>query len=575
MIDKLSRYLGPDSRLRELALAHFAAGVFQGIALALLVPFLREFLTSGSPGPWLAAILASAVASAVISALAMVKSFEISVHGLCGMLIRAVGSRVQHLPLGWFGSHSVGRVTSAVSTDVNTLSHLPSIVVPQIASVTGSALVIVTASLAYDWRIGLCIVVTIPLCVLTLRWLRRAVVGEHEEHEVSGRHMSSRILEFSQLQATLRATGSSNEGWEPLERSLDQEHRAMVKAGAAKAPAATSFDLAVQAGMVLAIAVAIARLLGGSIDPAVFVALTLMAVRFAEPVGMLAYYVDPLHQSDVALGAIGEILDAPTLPEPVQPKQPATPFDIDFRGVSFSYTGDAPVLRGIDLDIPAGSVTAFVGPSGSGKSTLMRLAARFWDAGQGTVSVGGVDVRDIPTAELMRHVSMVFQDVYLFDTTIEENVRVGRQDASDEEVRAAAERAGLDEVIERLPDGWQTRVGEAGGSLSGGERQRVAIARAFLKDAPILLLDEVTSALDGVSEAAITAAMEDLSEGRTVMVIAHRLSTIRGADRIVVLSDGAIEAAGTHEDLYALDGTYRRFWDDQSAVDRWKLVGEK
>ncbi|SPT53387.1 Putative multidrug export ATP-binding/permease protein SAV1866 [Actinomyces bovis] len=231
------------------------------------------------------------------------------------------------------------------------------------------------------------------------------------------------------------------------------------------------------------------------------------------------------------------------------------------------------VIHDVTLTFPAGSVTALVGPSGSGKSTLTRLVARFWDVQRGSVRVGGADVRDLRTQDLMAQISMVFQDVYLFDTTIEENVRIGRADASDEEVREAADRAGLSEVVERLPHGWATRVGEGGSSLSGGERQRVAIARAFLKDAPVLLLDEVTSALDGVSEAGVTRAMEELSEGRTVLVIAHRLSTIRRADRIVVLVDGAVEAIGAHDELYSAGGTYRRFWEDQSAVDRWRLVG--
>ena len=217
--------------------------------------------------------------------------------------------------------------------------------------------------------------------------------------------------------------------------------------------------------------------------------------------------------------------------------------------------------------------TALVGPSGSGKSTIARLVARFWDVDAGSVSVGGVDVRSARIDALMERVAMVFQDVYLFDTTIEENVRIGRPGASAQEIREAAGRAGLAEVVERLPRGWDTRVGEGGSALSGGERQRVAIARAFLKDAPVLLLDEATSALDGANEAAVTRAMEELSAGRTVVVIAHRLSTIRRADRIVVLVDGAVEATGSHAELYAAGGTYRRFWDDQEAIARWRLVG--
>lgn len=242
--------------------------------------------------------------------------------------------------------------------------------------------------------------------------------------------------------------------------------------------------------------------------------------------------------------------------------------------VSFRYhEGDPLVIDDVCLELRPGTVTAVVGPSGSGKSTLVRLVARFWDASSGSASVGGVDVRAVRVETLMERVSMIFQDVCLFDTTIEENARIGRPGASEAQVREAAEREGPNEVVERLPHGWNTRVGEGGSALSGDERQRVAIARAFLKDAPVLLLDEVTSALDGANEAAVTRAMEELGRGRKVLVIAHRLSTIRRADRIVGLADGAVEAAGTHEELYAMGGAYRRFWDDQTAIDRWRLVG--
>lgn len=226
---------------------------------------------------------------------------------------------------------------------------------------------------------------------------------------------------------------------------------------------------------------------------------------------------------------------------------PGAPCDVVLDHVSFGYTPGREVIHDLSLRLPAGSVTALVGPSGSGKSTIARLVARFWDASSGSASVGGVDVRAVRVETLMERVSMVFQDVCLFDTTIEEIVRIGRPGASEAQAREAAEREGPDEVVERLPHGWNTRVGEGGSALSGDERQRVAIARAFLKDAPVLLLDEVTSALDGANEAAVTRAMEELGRGRTVLVIAHRLSTIRRADRIVGLADGAVEAAGTHE----------------------------
>ncbi|MDU0349170.1 ABC transporter ATP-binding protein [Actinomyces sp. MRS3W] len=576
MITRLNHYLGGGSHLTGLLIAHAAAGVLQGVALGLLLPFLRAFF-SGGPGAglWLAAIAVTAGASAFLSAAAMVRSYKIGSDDVSGGLIRAVGEKVQRLPLGWFDATSTGRVAAATSTDIHTISHLPSIVLPQIASVTGSAAAIAVIALWQEPRMGAAMIITLPLCVWALRWLRRAVVAEYLQGEASTRRLAARVLEFSHLQPILRATGSCQNGWAPLEHDLREDEETAGRAMRASGPASMSFHTFVEAGMVLAIGIGTMLLLGGRLDPAVFVALALMAVRFADPVGMLAFYVAPIHEASAALDSIGSILDTPTMPEPDEEhaQAPAAPFDVVFDHVCFGYAPDQEVIHDVSLTLPAGSVTALVGPSGSGKSTLSRLAARFWDVDTGSVAVGGADVRRTRVETLMEHISLVFQDVYLFDTTIAENVRIGRPGASWEQVRWAAERAGLTEVVDRLPQGWETCVGEGGSALSGGERQRVAIARAFLKDAPVLLLDEVTSALDGANEAAVTQALEELSEGRTVLVIAHRLSTIRHADRIVVLVDGDIEAIGTHAQLHAAGGTYRRFWDDQTAVDRWRLVG--
>ena len=576
MITRLDRYLGGHSHLKGLIVAHAVAGVLQGAALGLLVPFLRTFLSGGpGAGAWLAAIMATACASAVISAAATVRSYRIGSDDVCGGLIRAVGQKVQHLPLGWFDSAATGRVAAATSTGIHALSHLPSLVLPQIASMSGSAAAIAVVSLWQEPRMGLAMIITLPGCVWALRRLKRAVVAEYRQHEVSTRRLASRVLELARLQPVLRATGACRDGWEPLERDLTEDHEAASRAMSAAAPAAIGFHTFVEAGMVLAVAVGASLLLGAQVDPAVFVALSLMAVRFADPVGMLAFYVSPVHEAGAALESIGSILDTPVMDEPEAEAAavPGAPYDVVLDHVSFGYVPGREVIHDVCLTLPAGSVTALVGPSGSGKSTIARLVARFWDASSGSVSVGGVDVRAARVEALMERVSMVFQDVYLFDTTIEENVRIGRPGASAEQVREAARRAGLAEVVERLPRGWDTPVGEGGSALSGGERQRVAIARAFLKDAPVLLLDEVTSALDGANEAVVTRAMEELSRGRTVLVIAHRLSTIRRADRIVVLVDGAVEAVGAHNELYAAGGTYRRFWDDQEAIDRWRLVG--
>ena len=575
MISSLLHVLDSRHSFIAVLVAHTLSGVFQGVSLALLVPFLASFLTSGRPDARSAVWLLCAVAaSVVLSVVGSIIAFKVASFDVCGTLIRKVGMRVQELPLGWFDASATGRVSTATSTSISTLSHLPSIVLPQVASMAGAGAAILMSAAVIDWRLAVAFAVCLPVAFFSLRWLAGSVVAEHRAHVRAMGVLSSRIVEFAQLQPVLRAGDVLAGGWEPLERALVDEYEATRRAGAAKGPAGTLFHAGVQIAMVGAIGIGAFALMGGDLSATTFVAVALMAVRFAEPIGMLAFYVDALHEHRVALDDIEAITEAPVLPEadPASARAPRAPFGAEAEEVSFGYSPDRLVLEGVDVEVPGHSVTALVGPSGCGKSTLLRLIARFWDVDAGSVRVGGADVRDVPIADLMDRVSMVFQDVYLFNTSIEENVRVGRADASDEEVRSACERAGLSEVIDRLPRGLATVVGEGGCALSGGERQRVAIARAFLKDSPILLLDEVTSALDGVNVASVTRSLAELSRGRTVLVIAHRLSTIRRADRIVVLNRGGIEAVGTHEELYAAGGTYRRFWEDQSHVERWRIA---
>ena len=344
--------------------------------------------------------------------------------------------------------------------------------------------------------------------------------------------------------------------------------------------------------VVVSLIIAIGLLaVAGSVSPVEAIVSIGLLLRFTQilvDIGMLASAFETRRP---VLDLSHEVLSAPELP--ILPascdQDPASsnhdPFSSDqdpacsdsavaLTDVSFAYEADHPVLRGVSFQVAPGTMTAIVGPSGCGKTTIARLVARFYDVDAGSVSVGGRDVRQWDTAQLMAQLSLVFQDVYLFDDTLEANVRIGRADASDDDVKEAARLSGVDEIVERLPLGWKTRVGEGGRALSGGERQRVSIARALLKAAPIVLFDEATSALDPENENRITDAMDALRRNATLIVIAHKLDTITAADQIVVLDhSGRVAQVGTHAELYSQsDGQYRAFWQARSRAAGWRLV---
>ncbi|MBF0972267.1 MAG: ABC transporter ATP-binding protein, partial [Actinomyces graevenitzii] len=396
--------------------------------------------------------------------------------------------------------------------------------------------------------------------------------------EPPARELSHRIVEYATKQGALRACGRSS-SYEPLQRAEDAYGVAARRSLMRETVGQVVNGMAAQV-VVVSLIIAIGMLaVAGSVSPVEAIVSIGLLLRFTQILVDIGTLTSAFETRRPVLDLSHEILSAPELPAPkgVQraDEAPASSgASVALEDVSFAYEADHPVLRGVSFQVAPGTMTAIVGPSGCGKTTIARLVARFYDVDAGSVSVGGRDVRQWDTAQLMAQLSLVFQDVYLFDDTLEANVRIGRADASDDDVKEAARLSGVDEIVERLPLGWKTRVGEGGRALSGGERQRVSIARALLKAAPIVLFDEATSALDPENENRITDAMDALRRNATLIVIAHKLDTITAADQIVVLDhSGRVAQVGTHAELYSQsDGQYRAFWQARSRAAGWRLV---
>ena len=568
-----------NAREMRVVLAWFvASAVLQGVTLALMVPFLRAFYgRSGSLTAWLIAVVVLGAATFLVDAFAMFRSYRVSVFEVCDTMIDRVAEHVLALPLGWFNAQRQAAVVNATSKEVNTLSHLTSLVIPHLCNAFIVPAVMLVATAFVEWPLALIMALTIIPLALIWRRMAAATTRANEMEDSASAAAAGRLVELARLQPVLRASGVTETGWEPARAALKADSEATLSSLRIKSRPAQAFNLVVNIAFALVMATGLSLVSGHRLDVVAYLAIMTVTSRMLMPLTRAALFSTEADSARVALTAMSSILDAEPLPEPA-PEERARPegTTIALESVSFSYDEGRPVLKDVSLTAPQGRVTALVGPSGAGKSTILRLAARFWDVGSGAVTIGGADVRALPTAEIMAMTSMVFQDVYLFDTTIRENLRVARPGATDAELAEAARRARLDRVIEALPHGWDTQVGPGGLSLSGGERQRVSIARAFVKDAPILLLDEITSALDGENESAITEVVRELSHGRTVIVVAHRLSTVRRADEVVFLepADGGARVAqrGAPAELAGAPGPFRDFVEASAASSRWHLA---
>ena len=599
MFELISRLREPLSaagrtNFRQVTALSCIVGVVRGLSLIAFIPAAIA-LTSGRPAwgmnltAWLIVLALCALASFITEYLLAMRSYMVSFDFLSNMH-RAIGDKVASLPLGSFRADTAGKMSRLVSRELMLLgemfAHMYS---PFIAAIVTSLTMLVGITV-FSPALGLVCVLAIPVIAGGV-WVARTCLNSGSAlKEPPAQELSHRIVEYATKQGALRACGRSS-SYDPLERAEDTYGKAARRSLIRETIGQVVNGMAAQVVVVSLIIVIGLLAVGGSVSPVEAIVSIGLLLRFTQilvDIGMLASAFETRRP---VLDLSHEVLSAPELPilpassdqDPASSNHDPASSDQDpacsgsavaLTDVSFAYEADHPVLRGVSFQVAPGTMTAIVGPSGCGKTTIARLVARFYDVDAGSVSVGGRDVRQWDTAQLMAQLSLVFQDVYLFDDTLEANVRIGRADASDDDVKEVARLSGVDEIVERLPLGWNTRVGEGGRALSGGERQRVSIARALLKAAPIVLFDEATSALDPENENRITEAMGALRRNATLIVIAHKLDTITAADQIVVLDhSGRVAQVGTHAELYSQsDGQYRAFWQARSRAAGWRLV---
>ncbi|OLO64553.1 ABC transporter ATP-binding protein [Actinomyces oris] len=554
-------------------------GVLVGLALLVLLPASVALATSAprwglSFGGWLVVLVVLGLGAAVCD----FQGRRMGMSGALGFMHdvhHAVGDRIARLPLRWFTADSAGTLSRAVSQEMVALGESAAHFVYLLTSTTAACLVVGVGSWAWDWRLGLLLTVAVPLFAGLVRLSRRLLDRGKSISEPAERELAARIVEIARCQGALRSCRAAS-GYSRLTAAFDDGARASRRAlwweSAGNLVNGALSQILVVAMIVLTSSLAAS----GSMEPLAAIAVIGMCLRFTTMLDDIGAAVMGVEERRQMMNHLDAVMDAELMAEPQEPSALPEPGTVELDDVVFGYRPDAPVLTGVSMSVPARTMCAIVGPSGSGKTTIARLIARFWDVGSGVVRVGGADVRDMPTSQLMEQLSMVFQDVYLFDDTLAANIRIGDPAADDAQIRWAAGLAGVTEIVNRLPHGWSTRVGEGGRALSGGERQRVSIARALLKRAPIVLLDEATSALDAENEANIVAAMQELRRTSTLIVIAHKLETIAAADQVIVLDDaGRIAQRGHHHELVSVEGPYRSFWEQRTRARGWALVSRQ
>lgn len=546
--------------------------VMGGVSILYLVMSgLMKTLTDGAALPAALPVLAGLVIFALLSFLTHFQQYK-ATYGLVYGEVKAtrlrLAERLRKLPLGFFGKRDLADLTETLMGDVNRMEHVWSHVLGYLYGSYISTAVIAVCLLWYDWRLALACLWGVPVAFGLLFGSRKLTESQAERTKRAAVRVSDGMQEALENVREIRATNQEERYLAGLYRKIDDHERIMIRGELVTGLFVNGASVIMRLGVATTILVGAGLILSGQIDFMLLFLFLMVITRIYAPFDQSLALIAELFVSQVSADRMNALFDTPIAEgaEAFHPKG----HDIVFDHVNFAYDEKA-VLHDVSFTAKEGEITALVGPSGSGKSTCARLAARLWDVTGGAIRVGGVDIATVDPEVLLTDYSMVFQDVVLFDDTVMENIRLGRRGASDAQVMAAARAANCEEFVSKLPQGYQTPIGENGAKLSGGERQRISIARALLKDAPIVLLDEATASLDVENETKVQGALSRLLAGKTVLVIAHRMRTVAGADHIVVLKDGKVAQQGSPQELMAESGLFRHMVELQNQSARWQL----
>ncbi len=560
------------ANLNKSVLMEFIYAIFNMLQI-IAVYFVIQALVTGdmrSSIAWqsLALILASIAGRALVNQSAQLNQTHAGYFMVANKRVR-IGHLLKTVPMGYFNDNNVGKVTGVLTTVLDDVENTAPMVLVNMMGGFVNAIVFTIFVLAYEWRIGLVVLAgNVLYLIITSRMeiKSRAMSPKRQQAQAN---LVETVLEYIQGMPVVKAFNLSGKGDRAVREALEESRSANLRLEKLFTPYSIGQEVVLQIASVCMMAFSLYLYMNDTIDAVKVIMCIVMSFLVFASIQSAGSAMAVLRVVTSSMEQAEQASDMPQMDIDGQDILPQN-CDIHFDHVSFSYE-KRPILRDVSVYIPERTLTAVIGPSGSGKTTMCALLSRFWDVDSGAISIGGTDIRDFTLPSLMNLISTVFQNVYLFQDTIENNIKFGSPDASHEEVVAAAKKARCHEFIEQLPDGYHTLIGEGGASLSGGEKQRISIARAMLKDAPIIILDEATANIDPENEDKLQAAIEGLTQDKTVIMIAHRLKTVQHADQIIVLNEGQVEQVGTHDALMREGGTYKNFILARETAENWKV----